>query len=1274
MEIDDPEYPNIDIDSIIGPKNNDAPNTYIKQTLLHSPIFTNIIPDFHVHIGKRFRGLPSVTVNDEGEQYMCPQEEDSQFDVFSDDDDLLFNIGETPPTGTVKSGSLGPNANIKLKSIRIIMKTTSMLVNDVEFSFSAPIRSSCILRGVKDGKSQEEDSLMVSLRSGFLFLIRIYYVPRQYKDTDYDIQGQIQSDESCIFKPFIVQWWDTSSNLSVPALESSGYSLFSHASGLSAVSTSASSVFRIYNCQHTDSGIMFMPHFNVPVDGLLLHSCFAEPLNNSIIDNHIMFLIMSFTESRRLELNLYGWTLGETINNNLTKTALPLDNSFEIPIFIISLKNNDSFLFVNEKELVVITVHDIMSANYGFTRVPFTGTFPTNYYRPVTRICSQMDPKTDEIILSTDNGVIYSIVTTENNIQIRPIIRVSDPISVFSLEKADNEFNLIFGSDTGSSRELCVTDLFSEEYIQELSTQKPNYSNVQLITDFKNWTPILDVLIIDSYKTRTINNRSDQELWALTGIGRRTRLTQLRNGYNATRRSKTYEQLRKTDQLYFITLGNRFYLFCSLPFETKVLEYQTQEDEYLVEIEDAVIDTSNFSLFIGTISQNQDILIQITQCSITLTNLFDLSLISRLENERVLFCDMHNGLLAMIVASTSEKCMSLRLFKVTDEVNFNLSLEDSGALDLVGSLEINYEPSMVRLIDLNMSTYIIAGSYDGSLFIYQLGLELQILEYKEYVLDDFNPYKNNSLRPNFIIPHDSVQSLNPRTNLCVGSKDGYYIHFHIDTSLSLRCINFLKIGDTPVRFQAVHNESKMVFILSRCLWLLNLYDSEFPTQVYFDERHDRAISTMIQLPNFGLGNNAVSEEAKYFGFVREEGFTIGSVHPFKKPNIKQINIAESAKKLTYLPHLSTFVVLCNSKDPRVRLKFVDRKVLKTLQHHELNSRLKDLDLNEFIFGADEIPTTACIWSIKRQDRISKKLLIGSEVNGSAGSFKVLDITKAQDSRESPIYIRVAELTSFEHKEPITHIQQIESSILFSSGRTIYSTTYDIDERRLKPVSALVTLTSDIISLSVENSNKLLVTTKLDSIFQFLYSKNVDRDSDILKLIYKDPSPKSIVNQSELNDNIIAGDKLHSSILIMNTNDSNLKNLFSYRMSSIPRVYSSKFNSYWVNQDLSEGSKVKSHNSNILCVGINGEITSIRLPSSTCDELSDLSKSLNTGKLIDGLIDSFIEVLNRPFIDKVTGKGLSSINKPYFNYKDNKGKLIDYDLDEISKLCNINVSI
>lgn len=1277
MEVDAPEYPNIGSELLVNKlEGDDKQSTFIKQTLLHSPIFTNIIPDFQVCINKKFRGLHSITVNDEGDQYLCPQEEDSQFDVFSDDDDdLFFKIGEAPTGQTMKSND--NSTNIKLVPIRLIFKTTSLLVNDVEFSFSAPVRSSCALRGVADNKNQEEDSLLISLKSGFLFLIRIYYVPRTYKDTDYDFQGQKKTKESFIFKPFIVQWWDTSGEIPVPALDTSGYALFTHASGLSAVSTSASNVFRIFNCQHTDSGIMFMPHFNVPVDGIILHSCFVEPLSNIIIDNHVMFLTMIFTESRRLELNLYAWTLSESVNTNLTKTILPLDNSFKIPVFIISLGNGDSFLLVTEEELIIVTIHDILSADYGFTRVPYPGSFPTNYYRPSSLICSSTDDKTDEVLISTDNGVIYSIIIYGNkDIQILPITRVSDPISVFSFERIGNEFALIFGSDTGSNRELIISLLFTREYLDSLSNiQKPNYSSVQLIRDFKNWAPILDILIIDSFRSRTVNNVSDQELWALTGTGKRTRLTRLRSGYSATRKSMTYEQLRKTDKLHFIELRNKYYLFCSLPFETIVLEYQTDSNEYLIEIEDAALDTTRFSLLVANIPADPDRLIQITQNSITITNLFDSYVSTELGDQNILFCDINNDYLGIISESSIDKLsITMELLRFNKNIDYNVDFESSGAFTILNSLKIPYQPSMMRIVEIDSLTYVITGSYDGSLFIYNLTSDSNLSLVKQYALHDFNPYtKKGSFYENFVIPHDSIQNTKERSNIFVGSRDGYYIHFQFQANAELKCKIFLKIGDTPVLFKSMHNESLMVFVSSRSLWLLNLFESEYLTQVFFEERHDRAISAMIQLPKYSEGGKH-EKGVKYFGFVREEGFTIGSVSTFKGPNIKQINIAESGKKLTYLPHLSTFVVLCNSKDPKFRMKFIDRKLCKTLQHHELNARLKILNSDEAIFDVNEIPTAACIWSIKRQERISKKLLVGSMVNNTSGSFKVLDISKEQSSREHPVNIRVTELTSFDHKEPITNIQQIDTAILFSSGRTIYSTTYDIDERKLKPVASLLTLTSEIISLSIEEENKLLVTTKLDSIFQFAYSKNPDTDTDTLNLIYKDLSPKSIVNQAHLNNKVIAGDKLHSSILIMDFYENTLRNRLSYKMPSIPRVYASRFNSYWVDQGNNEQDMNENGNRNILCVGVNGEITSIRSLSKNSIELDNLAKSLNLGTMSDELIESFMEKLNRPFTDKVTGKGLCSINKPHFNYRDNKGKFIDFDLDEISKVCQINVSL
>ncbi|EAZ63107.2 predicted protein, partial [Scheffersomyces stipitis CBS 6054] len=64
----------------------------IKQSLLHSPIITNIFPQFKVNIAKPFRGLSSASFNDEEYQVLIPKEEDSQLDVFSEDevDEDLF--------------------------------------------------------------------------------------------------------------------------------------------------------------------------------------------------------------------------------------------------------------------------------------------------------------------------------------------------------------------------------------------------------------------------------------------------------------------------------------------------------------------------------------------------------------------------------------------------------------------------------------------------------------------------------------------------------------------------------------------------------------------------------------------------------------------------------------------------------------------------------------------------------------------------------------------------------------------------------------------------------------------------------------------------------------------------------------------------------------------------------------------------------------------------------------------------------------------------------
>lgn len=1241
------KYPNLCADFTRDPLARDPKDTFIKQTLLLLPVFSAIYPDFSVSLNKSFRGLQSSSINDEADQNLFPAEEDSQVDVFDDGvDELLLDL---EPQNEAKE----ENVENELQQITVVVKTASLLVNGVEFPLNAAVRASCVVKGASYGNKKEEDSLVVSVKSGFIFLIRVFRVPRDYNDTFYDAQNEPHNLKNLVFKPFIVQWWDTCNQQSTPPQEASGNSLNCHAGGLSVVSTSPADVFRIYNCEITGLGLMFSPHINVPVEGIILHSCFASP--RSLSDHHVWFLALVFTNNRRLELNLFGWSPSTTQQAEISRSMLPLNNEFEIPVFVVPLKRNSGFLFVTASTLTLITIHDITSAGYDFVSAPFKGTFPTNYYSASKQIVDH-DETAVEVLISTDSGVVYSVIIINGDTIVqRPILRVSDPISVFTMEKCQNGYSLIFGSDTGSNREVLVTDLFQEEYTRALLPgQKLKYSSILILTDYKNWSPILDVQIIPSYRSRTITSATDRELWTLTGTGKRTRLSQLRTGYIAQRVSQSYERLRKANDIFHIRFLERDFVFCSFSFETVALEYQFGEDEELIELEDFSLFTEESSLLIGPA---KGFILQITKNSVIVSNL--LEHVSLKIEGNIVLCDILEDVVALLVEN--EQRLTLEIMKLSDDFTFD-SLPEEALIRII-SIPIDFEVSSLKLGRYGIETYAFVGSYIGTMKIYRA--EPLVLPITTISLSDYNSYIVDDMFKNpMIIPHDTILSSN---NLFIGTKDGYYIHLEISPPFDIKCKTFLKIGDTPVLLALAKDDSKLLFAHCRSLWLFNFYESDFPMKVYFEEKTERAISAMVEIPQ--TSQNSPSN--KQFGFIREEGFTVASISTFKAPVVKHVSVLEPAKKFMYLPNISVFVIMCLSKEPYGRLKFIDRKTLRALPHREVLYKRKEVPSKESIFAANEIPMCSCIWSVQRQGRTSKKLLVGSKLDENKGSFKVLDVNKVPSPEDQTSRIRVTELNAFEHKEPITSIAQLGSLILFSSANTIYSTTYDHGERRLRPVTQLQKLTSEVTSLSIGNDNTLLVTTKSDSTLKFTY--DLDQSDDGLQLHLKDASPKSLVNQVQVGSRIFAGEKLHSSLLVMDIEQLSIVGHLNLKLSSIPRVFSSRFNSLWVKNDpLYEDT---SKDSNIICVGVNGEVIAIRETSRSGYELTNLVEKMNAGnRKSKDLLESLVSRLDRPFLDKVTGKGLRSTYKPYFDFRDNRGKIVDYDLEELSAICAANISI
>jgi len=1255
MEIEAPEYSNLRNQCFEKTSENDSNNKYIKQTILNSPIFTNIFPSFDVRINKPFRGLTSSSFNDEEYQVRILKEEDSQQDAFDDDDDDLFLDDEKVPA---KEVDVDP---VQLKAIQVIIKSKSILANGIEFSTKTEIRSSCMICGIQDlEKGGEEDSLLISLKSGFLLLIRFYYVPRDYKDTDYSFQTAYRVEQvgNSIFKPFIVQWWDTSSNLSIPTLETSGYSLSSHKWGLSVVSTSANKSFRIYNTQHTSTGVLFEKHFNVGVDGLILHSCFAEPFDDKKVENHSIFMTLVFTEFRRLVINLFSWSSTEDIGLSFAKSTLPLDNNFTVPVFVVPLGKNKGFLFVCPEELVIVTLHNVISAEYDFRRMvpPWKGiSFPTTFHVLESPLRGLSGSKFDEVLISTDSGIIYSVIVTESHISIEPIVRVSDSISVFSLEKSNSNYNLIYASDTGSNKDLIIPQLFSEEYSRSIEDHlKLEYTNAKKFKDYKKWSPLLDIEIIDSFNSKSFDNQSSQELWGIAGAGKRTKLTHFRHGFSASRRSNSYEKLRKAERLHFVTFNTKPYLFCSFPFETILLELQPHLQESFVEIDDVTFLNESSTLYVASFKREDvEFIFQVTPIGIMLSNLADVQLVHHMENKSILLCQVQDNRLVVVTESYSEPFeIVMEVFMLNYSFDIDCALQESGFLTPLTSTTLNFQPCMLKVISpLNL----LIGGFDGRIYSYELNESKGTYAPTCHDLVSLNPYSANSISTEFIIPNDAHKAGN---SLYIGSKDGYLIQLELP---HLTCKKFLRISETPVAFTKVQNDEKLILIHSKSLWLLNLYDSEFPVKVHFDETYERLIRAMVEIPNVFESDNL----RKYFAFIRDDGLMIASVFTFKEPSIRQISISDNAKKLSYFSHLSIFALLCKSKNPRNRIRFVDRKTFKLMSHMEGSVKVRDSD--DSIFSKNEFPACACIWSIKRNNKTSKKVLIGSGILDSdleTGSFKVLDISKSRPHHDQTSTIKVIELTSFEHPEPITTICQIESDIIFASGKNIWGTTYDVDEKRLKPVTSLESLPSEIVSLSVEDGKKLWITTKLDSIFQYAYSTD-EYGKVVLNYIASDPMPNSFVNQAQLRSKVVAGDKLHSAISIIDYDNNKYSTRVSYRMASIPRVYTSSFKCCWVD---SGDKNFCRHKSMVLCIGVNGEVTAIRSVPQDGLELNLVNNLLNPNHANFSSLDLQIEKLERPFFNKVSGTGLLSLNKPSFDFKSNRGILIDYDLEELSKIC------
>lgn len=1213
----------------------DEPKLYYKQTLLPSPVIVDIYPQFKMWTNKPLTGL--LSENDDEDNYLwMPKEESLLLKL----DSVMLFLWEN------KNNTMNPETfHRKMKTVEILVKRGSLNVNGMDFKVNSSIKTSCLIKGAQrseDSGCEEEDSLLISLDSGYILLVRLYEVPVNlvrgvgFKNWSLKIPSYVSSET--VLRPYVVQWWSTNHIKPHSALNIPGHLLLANSATRSVVVTSPSNMFRIHTVESTPMGNQLSKHFNVRVAGTILHSCLSE-VTLEYSDNYHTLFIANFTSSNRLEYNIFMWNLKEGIPQSLRKYTLLMDNSTNVPIMVKSLPNNLGFLAICRTNLYVIGIDNITSANYKFKNIPFDGGFPTAAYIPQSPI-RRAEEKSDEVLFTADNGAVYSFVMNgPDDLSVKAIARIADPVSVFTFERKGDAndksgFLMTFGSHNGSNRKILITELLGDSQASD-ETKLP-YNNTKTVVDYKNWSPLNHIKLLSTDPELDLATTLHQELWAISGEGKRSRLVQLRRGLLASRISYSYNKLKKCFRISVLEWKEKIILACSLPFETIFVEYIPLLEECFAELIDETLPVKGETLAMS-VTNDMSCAIIFKLDSIVLTNFGNICETIHLgENTVFLFVELIGEYIYHITQKTKGEETEIVLLKLRIVGNEFISEK---------YIYLDSQPSYLGSFELHASRYVMVGTYDAKIDIFTDDL----LFFKTIALD----YHVSGTRSNFVsgfipghvVPHDILFFMGSEFHtLLITTKAGYFVNFSLSNELDYQRLNVRRMDNNAIKLLDVQsNYGGSVLLVSLKTWMVNKDDLSCFRPVYFDERKDRAIKTACKIPGT-LGNS--------FFYVRDDGLCVADITTYSKPNVRQVSLGEEVKSLEFFENTGLFAIVCNLKKSASLIKFCDKRYLKLLDSEESSYKKKE----GTIFTENVQVTCTCVWNVVKEGKISKRLLLVgcSDANGK-GMVKVLDICKIY--KEDVAIVKVTELFLYALVVVPSNIIQVGGQIFYSGESTLRSIDYDPERKSFSHTSDVVSFPSDIVSLHT-NGSWVYVTTEENSVFQY----ELDKERKLQRISH-DTFPRNTTNVAITSkSDVFMGESATSFVMKMTSEDSVLRSIWSYRFPFIPRVYPGKvcFGTQRIEDD-SVG---------VLCVGTDGSVVAIQLVSESSYDVKKLHQyltSLTGRKLETG--DKISDIFDYPVLpSRNMGRGLLALNRPCFDFEENSDKVVDFDIDQLEEVC------
>jgi hypothetical protein len=878
--------------------------------------------------------------------------------------------------------------------------------------------------------------------------------------------------------------------------------------------------------------------------------------------------------------------------------TLPLRDKEPI-LFMMPCAHGSGVVVVREKRLELVRYNDLVNGHLDFAECQLLDQ-PTAWFREPRN--SELEHMTDNIMgeegeedvmyVSTKNGGIYAITTTDGHLNVDPIAQTGIDLGCsFVLQGYDLESQTLVDGFLDSAEHWLMTFGGDMSTGGSLLISVDNSGGVveNSLERHENWAPLFDLRAL-SLSARVGSLSPRFELFGATLQTNETggSISRLRYGVEATLAFPG----PRMDRLHRIfSIPEEKFLIASFPYKTAL--YLVANDEGFPSLDDMsaweIIDSKSQTIAIGYVPLSRSV-IQITETHIWVSNVSKegSKVGHELQNTTIGDCK-GSWVVAVSSALPGSKGQAVEGEMDIESSTCSFFTVEGGVLQPHTSATIQSGVSVAKLMMRKDTVYCIFGTYTGNLLVCRLqrmghGEELEWIHRLSMV--------DNK------VPHDVYVR---GDDLLVSLRDGSYARGKFIEKVGNLAIemsrDITRLGAIPITFiemQMGNTDSvkagivpNTVILLAGQLWTILNGEFENPPWDLLTDRR----SEITSICHFPTGPNHLAivsnGKLKVYELCSQPGIAVMRTN---------INLSQGEpyqtlcpRRLQYVQHVRFFAVAIN--DGQDLGKKLGQLAFYDPYRDDVvgNGPIIDGKKNTTIFEIGECVQCMCEWTLTANGERYSYLVVGTSADKGGqkmGRILILRL-KRVDGQNSP---RVTCQYKWQADAGVLAVCPIsENAFVYSTGAPtpqLHVRRMEIDGDRLQfSTFASDRLRSAIVNLTVRG-DLIFASTMKDSIMVFRWT-----GTEII-LHQADSIQRSIVTHINVSDDLIlAADKNRYLIGLRLTDGTSLETVFYVRFPSlVSRIVGLDEPRIWSASEAGAGDVAKC----FVLAGVDGALYGVRL--------------------------------------------------------------------------------